>query len=106
VLLAGLYGGGAFQPPRLAEAEELYEEAVDLNPNDMALRTSYAQLLELTGQPQAAMEQYRKVLKQNDQLNADEPERLTPQQIEQVTGRIEALRAGGAAGRDDTDQAS
>jgi tetratricopeptide (TPR) repeat protein len=92
VLLAGLYGGGAFQPPRLAEAEELYEQAVGLNPNDMALRTSWAHLLEATGQAELALANLEKVLEQNEQLSPDEPERLTPSQLEQVKGRIEALR--------------
>ena len=96
VLLAGLYGSGAFQPPRLEEAEDLYEHAVDLNPNDMSLRTSWSQLLEATGQKTHALEQLQSVLKQNAQLNPDEPERLTPSQVEQVTRRIEALRVATA----------
>lgn len=87
VNLARLFA--AWHPqPRFEEAAALYRQILELNPNDLQLRLEYAQVLERSGQPEAAAQQLVRVLTLNDQLDPEEPERLTPAQIEELEQRI------------------
>ena len=90
VTLANLYRR-SFAPPRDADAAAALAEATARNPNDLQIRTAYADALEASGQPAEAAEQLRRVLEFNDQLNADEPERLPPSQVEAINTRIRTL---------------
>ena len=91
--LAGLYSGG-FAPPRLAEAAEVYREILDLNPNDLQLRLQYADALEVLGRAPEAADELERVLEFNDQLSADEPERLPAGNVDEIQRRITTLRGG------------
>ena len=84
--LANVYEHG-MDPPRLSEAAAAYEAVLARNPNELRLRLRYANVLERLGRTEAMREQLRQVLWYNDQLNPDEPERLSPQQVEQI-GRL------------------
>lgn len=88
LMLADLYEKVA-RPPRLTEAAELYEQILELNPNDLRLRLRYAGVLEALGQVEAKKEQLQKTLDFNAQLNPDELERLTPIQVERIQAMID-----------------
>ena len=79
--------------PRDADAADLLAQAVARNPNDLQIRTAYADALEAAGDPAAAAAQLRLVLDFNDQLNPDEPERLPPSRIDELNARLAKLGA-------------
>ena len=89
--LARLYR--SLVPPREADAAAALAEAVARNPNDLQIRSAYADALEATGEPARAAEQLRRVIAYNDQLDPDEPERLPPAAVEAIRGRIRSLDA-------------
>ena len=93
VALARLYVE-RFRPPRIADATAAMSEAVALNPNEVALRFRYADLLEATGDRAAAAVELERALDFNDRLNPDEPERLAPAEIDDVRARIAPAVAG------------
>ena len=89
--LARLYR--SLTPPRDADAAAALAEATRRNPNDLQIRTAYADALEAAGDPTAAAAQLRLVLDFNDQLNPDEPERLPPSRIDELNARLAKLGA-------------
>lgn len=93
VALAGLYAG-AYLEPRLSDAAKIYAQIVNLNPNDLGLRMQYADALARLNRGAEAAEQLERVLWFNDQLNPEEPERLKPEDVEQLQQRISSLRGG------------
>ncbi len=71
-------------------AVEDFSRAIDLNPNDVAIRLQYAAALEKLGMFENARDEYQEALRYNDLLDATEPKRLSP---EQVAGIQEKIRA-------------
>lgn len=71
-------------------------EVVSLNPNEMSLRRRYADALARLGERDAAAEQLRAVLAIHEQLAADEPERLDPEELTEIEARLEALSSSAA----------
>lgn len=65
-----------------------YREAVSLNPMDLSIRLEYADALEAVGRLPEAQQQWRDVLRINDQFDAAEPERLTASQLERIEGKL------------------
>jgi len=77
--------------PDMSRVREDYERALSLNPNDVALRLDYADLLAERGSPAEALAQYRAALEKNAGLHADEPKRLTPERLKEVEEKIARL---------------
>lgn len=65
--------------------------ALRLNPNDMATREQYADVLASAGRPVDARREYEQTLWYNNQLAEDEPRRLTPDAIERIERKIHSL---------------
>jgi O-antigen ligase len=76
-----------------------YEAALRLNPNDVAIRIEYGDYLREIGRNAGAAEEYAKALAYNDQFPPDEPKRLSPQRVGELTDLIARLRGGGGATR-------
>jgi len=74
--------------PDLERAAKFFAEAVVLNPNDVSIRTDYAELLARSGKPNRAVEQYREALRLNDLLDPNEPKRLTDVEINKIKTQI------------------
>jgi tetratricopeptide (TPR) repeat protein len=72
-------------------ALEDYSSAIDMNPNEIATRIEFADVLELAGRPAQAREQLQAALRVNDGYDAGEPERLSPDQARRLVDRIRSL---------------
>jgi hypothetical protein len=59
-------------------------KAIALNPNDVRLRLSFADVLTRWGDATSALDQYRAALSINDRMHPDDPERLSPQEVESI----------------------
>jgi O-antigen ligase len=82
-----------FPSPSIQKVKQDYQTAIQLNPNDVDVRTEYAKALEHLGFPHEAADAYAAALNKNDGLSADEPKRLSPQQVQALRGKIAALQA-------------
>jgi O-antigen ligase len=69
-----------------------YERVIELDPNDLSAHLDFARVLERFGQRDRAREQYEEVLRRNELMNPDEPERLPPARIDEIKSRIEKLK--------------
>jgi O-antigen ligase len=79
--------------PSLQKVKNDYQTAIDLNPNDVDVRTEYAAALEHLGLKLEAAQAYRAALEKNDGLSPDEPKRLTHQQVQSLRNKIATLEA-------------
>jgi Flp pilus assembly protein TadD len=79
--------------PSLKKVKHDYQTAIDLNPNDVDVRTEYAAALEHLGLKLEAAQAYRAALEKNDGLSPDEPKRLTHQQVQSLRNKIATLEA-------------
>jgi O-antigen ligase len=70
-----------------------FDKALELNPNEVSIRLSYAHALETLRKPVAAKEQLRQALWFNDQLDPAEPKRLSEDQVAAINKEIVSLPA-------------
>jgi tetratricopeptide (TPR) repeat protein len=70
---------------------EDFDEVMDLNPNEVALRLEYARALEMLHLPREAKKQYQLALKYDDQLDKAEPKRLSPSERADIAKEIAGL---------------
>ncbi|MCS7032730.1 MAG: O-antigen ligase family protein, partial [Phycisphaerae bacterium] len=68
-----------------------YSTAIALDPNNVPTRLAFARALEDSGNPRAAVEQYRAALQLNDRLDPQEPKRLSAAEVAEIRQKIEAL---------------
>jgi tetratricopeptide (TPR) repeat protein len=68
-----------------------FEQALDLNPNEVSIRLDFARALESLRKPAEAKEQLRKALWFNDQLDRAEPKRLSEEQVTAINKEIATL---------------
>jgi O-antigen ligase len=80
----------AMQPKAMVDD---FDKVLELNPNEVSLRLEYARDLDALDMPAAALEQFELALKFNDQLDPDEPKRLTPDELSKTKDKIAQLRA-------------
>jgi hypothetical protein len=71
-----------------------FDKALELNPNEVSIHREYAVALKQLGLPQKAVEQLQLALAMNDQLDKDEPKRLSAEQLEIIHKQIAALQGG------------
>lgn len=71
-----------------------FEQALRLDPNNVDARLEYADVLRRLGDRPAAAEQLRLALHYDDLLSPDEPKRLTPQRVRDVTKQLEEVGGG------------
>jgi O-antigen ligase len=84
-------------PNRAAYAEQItsdFAKAVELNPNDVALRIEYGDALRLLGRRDKATAQYEAALSFNEKLKENEPKRLRGERLAEVRKRLAETRAG------------
>ncbi len=67
-----------------------FESALRYDPYDVQTRLEFAKAMELDERT-LAREQYQIALDNNDKLNADEPKRLTPEEVERIKQKIGLL---------------
>jgi O-antigen ligase len=79
--------------PSVQKVKQDYQTAIALNPNDVDVRTDYGAILEHLGFKHEAAEAYRAALAKNDGLSPDEPKRLTAEQVNGFTNKINALES-------------
>ncbi|MBV8782345.1 MAG: O-antigen ligase family protein, partial [Phycisphaerae bacterium] len=82
-----------FSTPDLERVRQDYERAIALNPNDVAVRTDYAGLLERMGDSGGALREYDAALAANAGLSKDEPKRLSAKQVDDLNDRVKRLQA-------------
>jgi O-antigen ligase len=70
-----------------------YVIVLQLDPNEVDIRLAYAKALKALGEPDRAREEFEKALWYNDQLDAAEPKRLTPEELADVQNQIGLLTA-------------
>jgi thioredoxin-like negative regulator of GroEL len=68
-----------------------FEKALSLDPQNVETRLEFAELLQKWNDPPAAAEQYRRALETNRQYDPKEPERLSPQRVQEIEERIKQL---------------
>jgi len=74
-------------------ADADYRAALDIDPNDVAMRLDYAGLLLKQNQPSAARRQMELALQYNDGLDEAEPKRLPKEKVAQIEKQINQLPA-------------
>jgi O-antigen ligase len=79
--------------PSVQKVKQDYQTAIQLNPNDVDVRTDYGNALERLGFRHEAADAYRGALEKNDGLSADEPKRLTGEQVRSLRQKIAALQS-------------
>jgi hypothetical protein len=79
--------------PGVQKVKHDYQTAIELNPNDVDVRTDYAAVLERLGFRHEAAQAYRDALEKNDGLASDEPKRLTREQVAAIKAKIASLEA-------------
>lgn len=77
--------------PDAGEVKRNFETALRLNPNDVPLRLRYADALVKLGDPVLGRAEYVEALRYNDMLDKAENKRLTPEQIQDVHKKMDAL---------------
>ena len=80
-----LAAGLAARAGDAAAARSAYDAAVRLDPNDVPIRLSYANALLALGDRRGAAAQYRAALAANAALPPDEPRRLPPDRVTDLT---------------------
>ena len=75
--------------PAIAKRE--YERSLALDPNNIRARLEYAEALITFNERPAAAQQIRIALEKNDQLHADEPKRLLPDELEKLRTKLKEL---------------
>lgn len=83
--------------PDLQQAIADLSRVMRLNPNDLSTREQYADVLASAGDKQKARHQYEQTLWYNNQLAEDEPRRLSPEAIDRIERKIQALGSTGSA---------
>jgi len=68
-----------------------FDQALELNPNEVSIRLDYARALKSLRKPAEAKEQLRKALWFNDQLDRAEPKRLSDEQVKAINKEIASL---------------
>ena len=68
-----------------------YQKLLKLDPNNIAARIEFAEMLVKLGDPTGAAEQYREALRLNELLDPTEPERLTPQRVREIDDLVARL---------------
>jgi O-antigen ligase len=77
-----------FPAPSAQRVKQDYQTAIQLNPNDVDVRTDYGDTLKKLGFAQEAADAYRAALQKNDGLSPDEPKRLTSDQVQALQKKI------------------
>jgi hypothetical protein len=77
--------------PSREKVKSDYQTAIQLNPNDVDVRTDYGSALERLGFKHEAADAYRAALQKNDGLSPDEPKRLTRDQVGELRRKIASL---------------
>ncbi len=70
-----------------------FETALKLNPNDVAVRLRYAQLLSQWGRADESQQQYELALRRDDQLEVGDPKRLAPDRRQHILHLLETLKS-------------
>jgi Tfp pilus assembly protein PilF len=68
-----------------------FQAGLALDPNNVAARLEFADILAKLSEPAEARDQYRLALQFNDRLNWDEGKRLTKKQLDDVNRKLSAL---------------
>jgi Tfp pilus assembly protein PilF len=68
-----------------------FEKALSLDPQNVETRLEFADLLQKWNDRRAAAEQYRRALETNRGYDEKEPERLSPQRLQQLEVLIKEL---------------
>jgi Tfp pilus assembly protein PilF len=79
--------------PNAQKVKDDYQTAIQLNPNDVDVRTEYGGALEHLGFAHEAAEAYRAALQKNDGLSPDEPKRLTSEQVQELLKKMASVEA-------------
>jgi O-antigen ligase len=74
--------------PDVAIVRSDFQTILQLNPNDISFHLQYASALQRFGQLDEARAQYQQALSANNALPPGEPKRLSPQQVEDIEGKI------------------
>jgi O-antigen ligase len=70
-----------------------FEQALELDPNEVDIRLQYADTLSKLHLPQLAIAQYEEALSFNDQLDKAEPKRLSPDKLAEINQTINDLKS-------------
>jgi tetratricopeptide (TPR) repeat protein len=71
-----------------------YDAALSLDPQNLRARVAYADVLASWDDRAGTVEQYRLAIKTNEGLHPDEPDRLSPAELERIRSRLTALGGG------------
>ena len=79
------------QPPESQPRQQIaadYRRVIELDPNNLQARLSFAGALESWGDTEAAKKEYQAALLVNDRYHPDEPKRLSAQEIERIKSKL------------------
>jgi hypothetical protein len=68
-----------------------FEKALELNPNEVSIRLQYADAMKALNRPEIEKRQLRLALDYNSRLDAEEPKRLSSEEIDGIDARLKVL---------------
>jgi O-antigen ligase len=80
-------------PQVAGHVERDFARAVELNPNDAAVRAEYADALARFGDRAGAVHQYEEALRYDAMLRPQEPKRMKPERVAEIRANIDAMKA-------------